>query len=125
MIFTAASDCLSVCRWSAIDISNLTPSASYSAVQNFAVKRGSRSDTIIDGRLYCLKIFCRNRSTISLLVTVLCVGMKCAIFVSRSMTIRIISLLVFDLSKGPRKFIPIESHDREEIGNDCNVPAGG
>ena len=41
------------------------------------------------------------------------------------MTIRIISLLVFDLGKGPRKSIPMESHDREGIGNDCNVPAGG
>ena len=124
MIFTAASDCPSVCRWSAVDISNLTPSASCSAVQNFAVKRGSRSDTIVDGRLCCLKMFCRNRSAVSLLVTVLYVGMKCAIFVSRSMTIRIISLLVFDLGKDPRKSIPMESHDRAEISNDYNVPAG-
>jgi hypothetical protein len=125
MIFTAASDCPSVCEWSAADISNLTPSASCSAIQNFAIKRESRSDTIVDSRSYYLKMFCRNKSAISLLVTILCVGMKCAIFVSRSMTTRIISLLVFDLGKDPRKSIPMESHDRERISNDCNVPAGG
>ena len=123
-VLTAASDCPSVCGWSAVDISNLTPSASCSAVQNFARKRGSRSDTIVDGRLCCRKIFCRNKSAVSLLVTVLYIGMKCAIFVSRSMTTMIISLLVFDLSKGPRKSIPLESHDRAGIGNNCNVPAG-
>ena len=39
------------------------------------------------------------------------------------MTIRIISLLVFDLGKGLRKSILIESHDRERISNDYNIPA--
>jgi hypothetical protein len=70
-------------------------------------------------------MFCRNRSAVFLLVTVLCVGMKCAIFVSRSMTTRIMSLPVFDLGKDPRKSIPMESHDREGISNDCDIPAGG
>ena len=53
------------------------------ASQNFAVKRGSRSDTIFDGRPWCRNTSRKNRSAVSLPVTVLCAGINLAIFVNR------------------------------------------
>ena len=85
-----------------MDISNCTPNASCKASQNFAVKRGSRSDTILDGNPWCRNTSRKNRSAVSLLVTELCVGMNLAIFVNRSIAMRIMSFPDVDFGTGPK-----------------------
>src|SRR4030095_16381929 len=122
MTLTAASAWPSVWGCFAVDIRSSTPNASCNASQNFAVKRGSRSDTIFEGSPWCRNTSHMNKFAVSLLVTELCVGINVAIFVNRSTAMRIVSFPDADFDKGPTKSMPIDSHGRDSIGRGHNLP---
>ena len=58
-------------------------------------------------------------------MTELCVGMNLAIFVNRSITMKIKSFPDADFGTGPKLSMPMDSQGRPGIGNGCNRPAGG
>ena len=80
---------------------------------------------MFDDSPWCRNTSRKNRSAVPLLVIVLYVGINLAIFVNRSITIRIMSFPDADFGTGPKLSMPMDSQDHPGIGSGCNRPADG
>src|SRR5436189_5937584 len=84
-----------------------------------------RLPTLLEGNPWYRNTSRKNSSAVSLLLAVLYVGINIAIFVRRSIMIKIISWLDVDSGNGPKKSIAIDSQARLGIGKGCSFPIGG
>ena len=122
-IWFTHSVCLSDYGWKAVDLLLWILQRCNSRFVKREVNCVPQSETMSLGRPWCLKTYWRYRWVVPSAVTLVVVGQKCAIFVSRSIQTRM-ALKPLEGGSSTMKSIDTELHAEGGISKGCSRPCG-